>query len=247
MLPAKFFYYSEVSTAVTSVLDRSRPVFSSTSFGLKRSGERPVSCVVVTVQICTSLSNRTVGAEGQWGVKQGQLLVALPSSVAPPMLCEQQLLSLRWENRGPEVWILAGQSGHQVGTSHEQNPSLRHPSPSSFLPTHFHSTTHLITLDTMPIPHWALLTALFIDSAAGQRPAPRVRRYASSSGRFHVLLLFFDYKCSGIYKPLKPRSVRGRSAAHQDVFQGGSLLMKESRRMTWTLSTPLLPLQARCT
>lgn len=58
---------------------------------------------------------------------------------------------------GPEVWVLAGSDA--VRASGES----RHRAPSAHCPSH--TTSHLISSDTMPIPQWVVLSAIFIDLA----------------------------------------------------------------------------------
>lgn len=84
-------------------------------------------------------------------------------------------------------------SGHQVRARTEP------PQPSAHPPTS-HSTPHLISSDTMPIPQWVVFTALFIDVAEEQWSAPRLGfvcspftvmlyQVACNSGHLQMLLL----------------------------------------------------------
>lgn len=68
---------------------------------------------------------------------------------------------------GPEVWVVAGSEAVRAsGESRCRAPSACCPS---------HTTSHLISSDTTPIPQWVVLSALFIDLA--------VERW-SACGRF---------------------------------------------------------------
>lgn len=68
---------------------------------------------------------------------------------------------------GPEVWVVAGSEAVRAsGESRRRAPSACCPS---------HTTSHLISSDTTPIPQWVVLPALFIDLA--------VERW-SACGRF---------------------------------------------------------------
>lgn len=58
---------------------------------------------------------------------------------------------------GPEVWFLAGSDAVRAsGESRQRAPSAHCPS---------HTNARLISSDTMPIPQWAVPSALFIDLA----------------------------------------------------------------------------------
>lgn len=64
---------------------------------------------------------------------------------------------------GPEVWVVAGSEAVRAsGESRRRAPSACCPS---------HTTSHLISSDTTPIPQWVVLSALFIDLAVESRSA----------------------------------------------------------------------------
>lgn len=76
---------------------------------------------------------------------------------------------------GPEVWVLAGSDAVRAsGESRRRAPSARCPS---------HTTSHLISSDTMPIPQWVVLSAIFIDLAVERWSAcgSFVRQHATRS------------------------------------------------------------------